>query len=115
MSQGAIGTSTIFSNLANADYKFAAMYEGGNIGFATVNGGWSIGAADGEVEWDGDDPSVTSSDSTTRNIIQLRVGDDAGGLGGLICGIGHGGVTLDEGDTIIYTSIKITFTSEGAP
>lgn len=116
MSVPAISIRIVYENLAATDYKFQSTRAGSIMvgSIQTVNGNWAF-VNDNTMSWDGANPTITNTDGVARTVNSLRVGDGGGGAGNAICVIPHAGVELGAGDTIIYTSIQISFTTVDIP
>jgi len=107
------GIASAFISLAERTYVFNPVgTNAADIGSVEISGSWvADGSSSVSILWDGNDPSITKSTTGSTSVSALQVGRDNAEAGGLISNIGHDGVTLDEGDTIIYTSIVITFST----
>jgi hypothetical protein len=110
------GIAEIFDALSAQDWYFQSGAGANNVeGVKMINSTWSrTGATTNTISWDGSNPSFQASGSVTPAI--LIVGTDEGVSGSIldddvICSIPHTGVPLENGETIVYTSIQISFTT----
>jgi hypothetical protein len=88
----------------------------GNIvesSFLEINGTWTRGASN-SIIWNGTDPSFTASGSVSPASLEIgeATGPGATSLTDRLCDIPHTAVPLENGDTIVYTSIEISFTTD---
>ena len=103
------GIANIIAGLSSRTWYFQAGTGGGVEGIKSISGTWNSSGATG-ISWGGDDPSFTASESET--VSRLFVSEANSVLDDdIICDISHSSVSLSDGDTIIYTSIEINFTT----
>ena len=109
----ATGIAVIFDGLASRTYNFDALDSVSSSALGTTSAStWTKGAGtSGTITWDGDDISMTKGTEGSITVNYLIVGEGASIGSNLIANIPHTGVTLTEGDTIVYTSIQISFTT----
>ena len=105
------GIAKVFGDLSSMTWYFQSGTGGGVEGIKGVSGTWSAGQSIGRITWGGDDPSFTASESISPS--RLFVGTNASSMldDHVVCNIAHSAVSLESGDTIIYTSIQIDFTT----
>ena len=100
------GIAVVFSDLESREYSFAPN----TFNFSdTKSGTWSRELS--TITWEGDNPSLTRSETGTDDVTRLdvRTGSAFSTPNVRIVRINHSPVSLSEGDTIIYTSIQISF------
>jgi hypothetical protein len=104
------GIARIFEAQASASHRFISFGTGVNTLNDDQTGTWTRSGA--TITWNGPDPSFTIP-ATADTMVDLRVnvpgGTDATYI---LAQINHTGVPLDVGDTIVYTSIQISFTTD---
>lgn len=105
------GIQNAFISLPARSYRFNPVgTQSADIGSINISGSWVQDGQSGiTILWDGDDPSITKSTSGDTSVEALQVGWDTAEAGDRIANITHDAVSLSEGDTIIYTSVKISF------
>lgn len=102
------GLAKLLEDQPSKIHNFAVSDSSGNsIGTDQVEGTWSRN--NDTITWEGSDPAVTADSSVTAG--RLQVYNDQSQTSSRIALIGHTGVSLSEGDTIIYTSIEISFST----
>jgi len=111
------GIASAFISLAERPYRFNPVgTNAADIGSVDISGSWvADGSSSVTILWDGNDPSITKSTTGSTTVSALQVGRDNAEAGGRISNIEHTEVTLSEGDTIIYTSITISFETDDLP
>lgn len=118
MAEQAHGIAIVFDEMASRDHLFQAVAPAESVNLPdTVAGTWDLVGETNEIEWNGDDPTMTKGTSGDATVTYLRVrlsGTISGILNPLIALIDHSAnaVTLSQGDTIVYTSIKIEFETD---
>ena len=109
----ASGIAKIISNLPEANHYFAVA-EGLThaIGNNTISGGWTLASAD-TVLWGGANPVIQNTSGATRtaNVISVFTGTQAL-ASDLLCHISHTGVTLNDQESVEYTSIEISHATD---
>lgn len=113
------GISQLLDDRSNETWRFRVSYWNGSIqllGFEDYTGKFTYtGAPSGISTWQGDNPTFTNETGSTASPFVLGVGLPDTQFTGAIKGIGNAifdPVELSPGDTIIFTSIQIEFTSE---
>ena len=110
------GIAEIFDGLAARDWYFQSG-AGGNVveGVKFISSTWSrTGATTNTIAWDGANPSFQASGSVSPANLFVGTDEAAGSIldDDLICNIPHTAVPLEENETIVYTSIQISFTTD---
>ena len=113
----AAGIARIISEMGDSNWNFGTGQGLAiSIGSVTLSGTWSLTDDNSDtISWDGDDPSMTNTSSQTSDADFLDIRVISPAAGNRVAVIPHTPVSLSEGDTIIYTSIQITFTTDDFP
>lgn len=106
------GITNIFASLASRNWYFRSVGPSGLIdGNKAIAGTWDSIESAAKISWNGPDPSFTASASVTAESLAVAENPDWTIANVGICSIGHAPVPLESGDTIIYQSIEIAFTT----
>ncbi len=110
------GIAEIFDALSAQDWHFKSGAGANDVeGVKMINSTWSrTGATTNTISWDGSNPSFQASGSVTPANLFIGTNEASGSIidDDLICNIPHTGVPLEENETIVYTSIQISFTTD---
>lgn len=108
----------------STSWTFTALAAGTSVGTHQISGKWSIHASNkNKVFWDNDNPQITNNSGSQKTVDGLSISENtpksypdeptpASLIVGLFAAATHDNVVLEDGDTIVYTSIEITFNTE---
>lgn len=114
-------SGTVFWTSTNFIPHTATSDMGDNpIGNDQVSGGssdWTLKTSDAPdnhiMVYSGTNPEIQNTTGSSVTIVSVAVSRIGGtGINGEIANITHGSVVLEDGDTIVYTSIEISFFTE---
>ena len=121
MSVLAIGIAEILVSVGTATFKFKCFNKG-SVSYPQIgadqdlSGSWTrpTGTGSATATWSGADPTFTNVSGGPQQARILQVALTTGDGGGL-CNIPFNEVALAAGDTIIFTSVLITFRTDAFP
>lgn len=109
------GIAKLISDLTARNWFFKSGVGGDTVdGVKTISSTWTrTGATTNTIEWAGTDPSFTASGSVSPANLLVGTGEFSDGIldDDMVCNIGHTAVPLTSGDSIVYTLVRISFTT----
>lgn len=101
------GLARIVAEEPEDTWIFQPYYGTGYVTNISLVGGWN--RTEATITWGGSPPEAQNTDSSVRNVTALTVRFQLTTDDRIFAHIPHATVTLNQNDTIVYTSVEITF------